>query len=195
MILYIHGFGSSGQGGKSKLFRSYFKEQGVKFLAPSLSFIPELALATLEEIIEVCANEEIVLMGSSLGGYYSIYLAEKYNLKAVLINPSIKPYETLKKVLGDNASFYDGHCSFSWGEAQAESLKRYDLPIVKPQNYLLLARKGDEVLDYREAELKLQGAKMIIEEGGDHGFLDVDRYFDEIDDFIRGDRSREKVLP
>ncbi|MBD3796427.1 MAG: esterase [Campylobacterales bacterium] len=185
MILYIHGFGSSGQGGKSKLFRSYFKEQSVKFLAPSLSFIPELALSTLEEIIEVFADEEIVLIGSSLGGYYSIYLAEKYNLKAVLINPSIKPYETLNKVLGDNTSFYDGNFSFSWGEAQVESLRKFDVSITDPKKYLLLARKGDEVLDYREAEKKLQGAQMIIEEGGDHGFLDVDRHFSKVNEFLK----------
>lgn len=185
MILYIHGFGSSGQGGKSKLFREYFKAQGVKYLAPSLSFIPELAISTLEEIIEACQDEELVLMGSSLGGYYAIYLAEKYKLKAVLINPSIKPYETLKKVLGDNSSFYDGNFSFSWGEAQVESLKPFGAEIKNKEQYLLLARRGDEVLDYREAEKKLAGAKMIIEDGGDHGFLDIDRHFEEIFSFIK----------
>ncbi|MFT7861208.1 MAG: YqiA/YcfP family alpha/beta fold hydrolase [Sulfurimonas sp.] len=185
MVLYIHGFGSSGQGGKSKLFREYFNNKGVKFLAPSLSFIPELALSTLEEIIETCHEEEIVLMGSSLGGYYAIYLAEKYTLKAVLINPSIEPYETLKKVLGDNTSFYDGNFTFSWGEAQVESLKKFEVGIKEPKNYLLLARKGDEVLDYREAENKLQGARMIIEEGGDHGFLDIDRHFSDISLFLK----------
>ncbi len=184
MILYIHGFGSSGQGGKSKLFREYFKKQGIKFLAPSLSIIPELAISTLEEIIEVCPDEEIVLMGSSLGGYYSLYLSEKYDLKAVLINPSIKPYETLKKVLGSNKSYYDGNFSFNWGETQVDSLKKFSVDVSKTENYLLLARMGDEVLDYREAEKKLEGANMIIEEGGDHGFLDIDRYFTQISLFI-----------
>ncbi|QOP42070.1 YqiA/YcfP family alpha/beta fold hydrolase [Sulfurimonas marina] len=185
MILYIHGFGSSGQGGKSKLFREYFKTQGVKFLAPSLSFIPELAISTLEELIEVCKDEEITLMGSSLGGYYAIYLSEKYNLKAVLINPSIKPYVTLKKVLGNNASFYNGNCSFSWDEEQVESLKKFSVDVNNKENYFLLARKGDEVLDYKEAEQKLKGAKMIIEDGGDHGFLDIDRHFETILEFIK----------
>ncbi|MDH4944435.1 YqiA/YcfP family alpha/beta fold hydrolase [Sulfurimonas sp. C5] len=184
MILYIHGFGSSGQGGKSKLFREYFQNKNIKFLAPSLSIIPDLAISTLEEIVHVCEDEEIVLMGSSLGGYYAIYLSEKYNLKAVLINPSIKPYETLKKVIGSNKSYYDGNFSFNWGEAQVNSLKKFSVDKVKKENYLLLARKGDEVLDYREAEKKLEGARMIIEEGGDHGFLDIDRYFKEISEFI-----------
>lgn len=184
MILYIHGFGSSGQGGKSKLFREYFKKRGRKFLAPSLSIIPELAISTLEEIVQVCTDEEIVLMGSSLGGYYALYLCEKYDLKAVLINPSIKPYETLKKVIGSNKSYYDGNFSFNWGEAQVDSLKKFSVDRVKKENYLLLARKGDEVLDYREAEKKLEGAKMIIEDGGDHGFLDIERYFEDIALFI-----------
>jgi uncharacterized protein len=185
MILYIHGFGSSGQGGKSKLFREYFHKQGVKFLAPSLSMIPTLAISTLEEIIEICSDEEIILMGSSLGGYYAIYLSEKYNLKTVLINPSIKPYETLTKVLGDNKSYFDKNFSFTWGDAQVESLKKFDTSIKNTKNYLLLACKGDAVLDYREAKEKLQGAEMIIQDGGDHGFLDIDRYFDQISEFMK----------
>ena len=88
MIIYIHGFGSSGQGGKANLFRDYFKSRGQSFIAPSLSYVPELAMSTLEELIN--SYDEVELIGSSLGGYYSIYLAEKYGLKAVLVNPAIE---------------------------------------------------------------------------------------------------------
>ena len=45
MIIYIHGFGSSGEGHKAKQFREYFKDDG--FIAPSLSYIPDLAIKTL----------------------------------------------------------------------------------------------------------------------------------------------------
>jgi predicted esterase YcpF (UPF0227 family) len=38
---------------------------------------------------------DINLVGSSLGGFYSLYLSNKYNLKAILINPSITPHRTL----------------------------------------------------------------------------------------------------
>ena len=97
MIIYIHGFGSSGHGGKASLFREYFEDE---VIAPSLSYVPNLAIDTLEQLIEMLLEkgETVGLVGSSLGGYYSIYLANKYDLKAVLINPAIYPYKTLDKI-------------------------------------------------------------------------------------------------
>ena len=50
MIIYIHGFGGSGEGSKAKAFREYYKKEG--FIAPSLSYVPQLAIKTLEELIE-----------------------------------------------------------------------------------------------------------------------------------------------
>ena len=43
MTIYIHGFGSSGEGGKAVQFREYFKNIEKPFIAPSLSYVPELA--------------------------------------------------------------------------------------------------------------------------------------------------------
>ncbi len=51
MTIYIHGFGSSGQGGKAKLFRQYYHSISEPCIAPSLSYVPELAISTLEELI------------------------------------------------------------------------------------------------------------------------------------------------
>ena len=109
MIIVIHGFGSAGRGGKAMFFREYFKSRGALCLAPSLSYVPELAIDTLEQLIESC-GEDVTLIGSSLGGYYAIYLAEKYGLKAVLINPAVDSSETLKRVLemgGMAKNYYD----------------------------------------------------------------------------------------
>ena len=187
MILYIHGFASSGKGIKAELLRDFFTENGEKFLSPSLSFIPHLSVSTLENIIEVC-DEEITLMGSSLGGYYAIYLAQKYALKAILINPSIFPQQTLQKVMGSNKSFYDESFSFSWDESLVDSLQFYAVDTIDPKLYFLLTQKGDEVLDYTEATKKLSGARIITQEGGNHSFLDIDKYFDQILDFIREEK-------
>jgi len=51
MIIYIHGFGSHGYGSKAKIFREYFISIREDFIAPSLSYVPELAIRTLEELI------------------------------------------------------------------------------------------------------------------------------------------------
>lgn len=188
MTIYIHGFGGSGCGVKAELFRSYFRDTGQPFIAPSLSYVPHLAIKTLEEMIESYGGR-VNLIGSSLGGFYAIYLAERYALKAVLINPSVKPYKTLKKVLGMAPNFYD-ESSFEWKESHLEMLKEYRVEVKKQQNFFVLLQKGDELLDYREAVNKLPDAKFAIEEGGNHSFENVEKYFDEIKGYLIGCGNR-----
>ena len=183
MILYIHGFSSHGYGSKAKALRAYYRDTEADFIAPSLSYVPELAIQTLEELMEVC--DDVKLIGSSLGGYYAIYLAEKYGVKAALINPAIHPYKTLKRTLGTPPNFYDGS-HFEWRESHLEMLGKYETKIGDQEKYLLLLQKGDEVLDYREAVEKLPGAKQIIEEGGDHGFSGIEKHFAQIETFLCG---------
>ena len=181
MIIYIHGFGSHGLGSKANAFRNYFKEKGEAFIAPSFSYTPDLAIQTLEELIE--SYEDVKLIGSSLGGFYALYLAQKYGLKAVLINPSIYPYITLEKVLGEAPSFYD-ESHFAWLESHLKMLKKYETDLVIQENIMLLLQKGDETLNYKEAEAKFPNAKQIVEEGGSHSFDGIERYFDEVDRFL-----------
>ena len=183
MIIYIHGFGSSGEGMKAKLFREHCKKRGIRFIAPSLSYIPELAIKTLEELIESYAEEKIYLIGSSLGGFYSIYLSSKFDLKAVLINPSIYPYKTLPKVLGNAPSFFD-ESSFTWMQFHIDSLKEYEVASPKDENFMLLTQKGDETLNYEEAVKRFPNCKAYIEEGGDHGFVGIERHFKNVEEFF-----------
>ena len=50
MIIYIHGFGGSGEGSKAKILRPLLRSDGI--IAPSLPTNPALAIATLSELIE-----------------------------------------------------------------------------------------------------------------------------------------------
>jgi len=181
MTIVIHGFGSAGRGGKAMLFREYFKSRGELCIAPSLSYVPELAMDTLEQLIESC-GEDITLIGSSLGGYYAIYLAEKYRLKAILINPAVDSAETLKRVLdmGGMAKNYYDNSEFTWNENHVKMLQKYRVTEIKNGKYLLLLQKGDEVLNYKDAIAKLPHAQTIIEEGGTHPFEGIERYFTKI---------------
>ncbi len=182
MIIYIHGFGSSGHGGKATLFREYFEDE---VIAPSLSYVPSLAIDTLEQIIEMLLNngQNVGLVGSSLGGYYSIYLANKYDLKAVLINPAVYPYKTLDKV-GMAMNYYDG-TSFEITEEHIKQLKSFEVEVIENQeNFITLLQTDDEVLDYTEAEEKLSGSELVIEEGGNHSFENIESYFRKIGSFL-----------
>ncbi len=186
MIIYIHGYGSSGKGVKAKLFKEYFKSQDTPYISPSLSYVPELAIDTLEQLIESC-DDEVMLIGSSLGGFYSIYLAEKYGLKAVLINPAVDSPTTLKRRIlplnGMATNYFDNSC-YEWTQKHINMLLNYRVKEIKNGEYLLLLQKGDDVLDYKDALEKLPNAKSIVQEGGTHTFEGIERYFETISNFF-----------
>lgn len=195
MIIYIHGFGGSGEGSKATLLRPLFRSDGI--IAPSLPTNPALAIATLSELIETFRRiETVMLIGSSLGGFYTLHLATKYNLKAVLINPAIRPYETLSRALGISGgeNFYDGS-RYEWNESHLETLKSLIPTKVNVDNILLLLQKGDEVLDYSDASTGLKGCEQIIEEGGDHSFRGIERHVGRIKQFFAdADGALEQFL-
>jgi predicted esterase YcpF (UPF0227 family) len=185
MIIYIHGFGGSGEGSKAKVFRNYFHSIGEDFIAPSLPYVPELAIKTLEELINSYKGN-VYLIGSSLGGYYTTYLAKKmYVKKAVLLNPSVYPINTLQRSIGNAPNFYD-QSYYSWSKRHLEMLKKYKVADISDYKHklMLLTQKGDELLDYKEAVQKYEGCQQIVEEGGNHSFAGIEKHFETIREFF-----------
>jgi len=102
-ILYLHGFASCGEGNKSSELKKYFGEGNV--LSPDLSPSPFDTITMVERLLR---SEDIgLIIGSSLGGFYATYLAEKYQMRAVLLNPSTEPWKTLAPYVGWQQRFCD----------------------------------------------------------------------------------------
>lgn len=182
MLIYLHGFNSSPASHKATMLREFMTSLGRadEFVCPELSHWPNEAIAQAEKIIGEHAGENITLIGSSLGGFYAIYLAEKHQLKAVLVNPAVKPFASLDAYLGAQKNIYSGK-TYEFTRAHIAQLLALDVAaITRPERYLLLTQTGDEVLDYREAVKKLEGARQIVIQGGDHGFRNFDAYLDTI---------------
>ncbi|MEY4729574.1 MAG: hypothetical protein RL020_732 [Pseudomonadota bacterium] len=182
MFIYLHGFNSSPDSHKANLLRDYLSAQGMadRFLCPALSHLPKEAIEQTEKLIRAHQSENITLIGSSLGGYYAIYLAERFNLKAVLVNPAIRPYVSLESYLGAQKNIYT-HEKYTFTREHVRQLR--DLQVVninQPERFLLLTQTGDEVLNYRDGVDKLKGAVQIVIEGGDHGFQNFSSYLDTI---------------
>lgn len=185
MLLFIHGFGSSGRGDKARLLRSWCQEQNMSFMAPSLPNIPELAIETLQEIIEVTQKHEPVgLVGSSLGGFYATWLAKHYQLPYVLVNPSVEPYVTLEKAIGKAVNFHD-QSSYEWNAQHTASLLQFKVEQPPTKRCLLMVQTGDELLDYRQAVNYYSAAEQLVEEGGNHGFTGFNRHLAKITNFLR----------
>ena len=155
-----------------------------QLICPHIPTIPAEAQAFLEQLVEEnLIHHQLSYVGSSLGGYYATYLAEKYGGSAVLINPSVKPYQTLRAHLGENKFYFDDGC-WEFDETHIEQLKKMDTgQITAAERYLVLLQTGDETLDYREAELKYKNSQCIIEQGGNHSFVDLERFISRIIEF------------
>jgi predicted esterase YcpF (UPF0227 family) len=174
MHIYIHGFASSGNATKGKILKDFFAGKE-NVISPDIPDEPFEAVKILEEFINN-SKEPVTLWGSSLGGFYAIYLASKYDIKAVLINPAIKPYIGLKHSIG-KVQRHGSDEYFDWKEEyihQLESLsKEIFMKNIKRGNITLMLSKDDALLDYNETLKFLDGkiGKLIIEEKSGHHFM------------------------
>lgn len=187
-LLYLHGFNSSPQSHKAQLVIQYMSANDCldQLICPQIPAAPEEARLFLVKLVEeTLENHRLSFVGSSLGGYYATYLAEKYSGTAVLINPSVKPYETLRAYLGENKFYFDEGC-WEFDETHIQQLEVMKIDeITQPERYLVLLQTGDETLDYRDAELKYKDSHCIIEQGGDHAFVDLERFIPKIMQFSK----------
>lgn len=180
-LLYIHGFNSSPQSMKAKLTKAYFAKHhsNVKVHFPQLLSSPNAAIAQLEAIIDSNGNSTWLIMGSSLGGYFSTYLAEKYKAQAVLINPAVKPYELLSDIIGEQINPYTQE-RYQVKEQHIVDLQLLEQENISKNNYLVMVQTGDEVLDYQQAVEKYQHCQLVVQKGGDHSFIDYETMLPEI---------------
>lgn len=159
-----------------------------QLLIPTLDFEPEKAIKQALEAIRHLQQQEgieqVFVMGSSLGGFYATYLAQQANIKAVLINPAVRPFELFDKYLGPNKHFYDGH-TYILELKHIEQLKALEVTnLAKPEELLLLLQTGDETLDYRLATRKYLNCPSWIEAGGTHSFEGLMDRLEMISNFV-----------
>jgi len=119
-----------------------------------------------------------------MGGFYGTWIAEKYGLPLVLVNPAVKPYRLLKDYLGENENIYTGE-KYHFTETNIDELEQLDVELLtQPERYLLLTQQGDEVLDFHEGVEKYQQSRQIVQPGGSHGFDGFELQMPEIMAFL-----------
>jgi len=190
MLIYLHGFNSSPGSHKAQLLQRYMQECGLgdQYRCPTLPHLPKHAIAVIEAEIAQHPRESVTLVGSSLGGFYATYLAERHDLRALLINPAVYPHEDLRAYLGVQRNLHTQQ-QYELTEEHLRQWEKLYLPTVRPQRYVLLVETGDEVLDYRQAVEKYVGARQIIVEGGDHSLVSFPEHIPMILEFAGESRA------
>lgn len=182
-LIYLHGFRSGPQSRKAQQLGAHVAELGLadQWWCEQLRWAPAAAIAQISAVIERC-DAPPTLVGSSLGGFYATQLAERFGLRAVLVNPAVLSHVTLAPYLGPQEMLYTGE-QFDFTSAHLDELRHIEAgPLQDPARYWLLVETGDEVLDYRGAVARYVGARQTVLAGGDHSFT---RWPDYLDDIVR----------
>ena len=181
MIVYLHGFNSSPRSHKAQVLGRYLAERGLdaQYACPAL---PPLASGAVRQIERGLSGKDVCFVGSSLGGFYATYLAEKHDARAVLINPAIEPHIGLRNYLGPQRNLHTGE-PYELTESHLREWEALVVPRITPGRYLLLVETGDEVLDYRAAVRRYAGCEQVVVEGGDHSLQSFPRHLPRILEF------------
>jgi predicted esterase YcpF (UPF0227 family) len=185
-LLYLHGFLSSPESHKAQITQNWLLEHApdIKYLCPCLSPYPDQTQQQLIELIE-SIDGDIGLIGSSLGGFWSTWLVERYGLRAVLINPSVKPFNLLSSLIGQSLNNFYTNDTYVMRLEHVQQLQVcYQYELQHKDSYWVKLQTGDETLDYREAVERFQGSKVDVEQGGDHGFQNYKKHLPNIIEFL-----------
>ena len=181
MLIYLHGLNSSSQSGKARELVAWMAARGLgeACVCPDLPDRPGAAMALLENLIGQSSGP-VKLIGSSLGGFYATYLAEKHGLKAVLVNPCVACDAKLADYVGSVQKNWHSGAEYVFSAAHLAEMRALATPPAHRERYFLLLETGDAVLDYREAVAAYAGSRQVVLPGGDHGFTRFTDYLPDI---------------
>ncbi|HQT21355.1 MAG TPA: YqiA/YcfP family alpha/beta fold hydrolase [Polynucleobacter sp.] len=190
LLVYLHGFRSSPRSSKAVMTGEAIsaltsKDHSYEWYCPQLLASPKQSMDMVTSHIDQSDADSIIIIGSSLGGFYTNYLAEKYQCKGIALNPAVYAARELEPHVGMMTE-YDSDKPFEFKAQYIDELRALQVEkISDPQRYFLIAAKGDELLDWKEMVAFYKGAKQLVLEGSDHGIADYADHLPAVMDFIQ----------
>ena len=195
-LLYLHGFRSSPESKKASFLRDFCQKKNIDFICPPLDLSPKTAISQVNKVVQTFGTKErgpFVVIGSSLGGFYATWLMQTWSgadtCIAIVINPAVRPVRDLQSqvvelkpwqvAVSANKPF-----STKYHDELAEIENELAKNIKYPDNILLVAAKGDEVLNWEEMVQFYKNCQHYIVEGSDHGMSDFATHWKNIKPFI-----------
>lgn len=169
-ILYIHGLNSGPASLKAQQLLRAARHAGIEaqLRAPQLHHHPLQAIAQLQAALTELGRP--LLIGSSLGGYYATYLAEQHGLKALLINPAVRPHGLFDGIEREQSNHCTGERWLLTADHVQALAELEQAPPTDPQRFWVWLECGDETLDWRHARDYYQGCTLDIRPGGNHSY-------------------------
>ena len=189
-VIYLHGFRSSPQSKKGQQLRQYCANYSdIQVHLPDLNCPPEQVIKQISQQIEYLGLENVVLIGSSLGGFYATYFVAKYACPTVLINPAMQPWQLFQDLFG--AEQIPLKITESWvlDAIQLQQLQSIaEMRLNHADKMLVLLQQGDEILDYHQAQHYYSevhpSALILTEANGNHAMDDFEEKLPFVLEFL-----------
>lgn len=182
-LLYLHGFRSSPASFKAQRMAQWVQAHRPDLVwhCPQLPPSPAEAIAGLHSAVAGWPAATSAVVGSSLGGFYATVVAEALGWTAVLLNPAVNPARDLARHIGEQTTWQNPEDRFFFREAFIDELRGMTpSTITRPERYLAVVAKGDEVLDWQEMVGRYPGARLKLLAAGDHALSDFDDHLPDI---------------
>lgn len=212
-IIYIHGLDSGANSTKGILLENYCQQyhSDINVVRPDLNKTPDQVFRQILSLIESLNNKNTddaqletsntVLVGSSLGGYFSTLVSNHIGCPALLLNPSTQPHVTLQRFADEsilarndrnevsiNKVLYTTAGGWNITYSDLQWFAEHQLAAVNyPNKIAVLIKEGDELLDPNLSAKFYQqhGAKVILQAEGDHRFSDFGEQLPMVIDMLR----------
>lgn len=164
-VIYFHGFGSSPNSTKVNELAKHFN-----VFAPNVpySFDVEFLDHQIRKfLLTTNVGDKVYFCGTSLGGFFASYFNHQYDGRALVINPSVDPYNDLQKYIGENVNFNTGE-KFVLTKEDVDTFKDVSL---NAENVKAIICVRDEVVDVVKSIAMFKNAELI--ESDDHQFTDT----------------------
>ena len=211
-LIYIHGLDSDANSTKGMLLEKYCQHHysDITVLRPDLNKSPAQVREQLLSLIEGLNNSKdeqtgssnTVLVGSSLGGYFSTLISNQIGCPALLLNPSTQPHITLQCFSDNSVSNQDSsdessdnsvlHTTAGGWRITPSDLQWFAdhqiFQVTYPNKVAVLLKQGDELLNSKlsQAFYEGQGTSLTVQAGGDHRFSDFGEQLPMVIEVIQG---------
>lgn len=173
-VLFLHGFNSH-----PSTFKALVTQDACRaladpplFSAPVLSSSPLQALAQAESALLALPAPTLVI-GSSLGGFLALCLAERHSLAAIaLLNPALDPLRFVRSHMGERFDNPVTGEQIVITSAMQQELQGLSLTSPRhPERIMALLGGCDEIIDHRHTRQWLAGCTLVDCPNDDHALL------------------------
>lgn len=176
MILYFHGFDATSPGNHEKMLQLQFIDDDVRLISYSTLHPKHDMQFILNEVVKqrrLSEDENPIIVGVGLGGYWAERIGFLSGLKSVLINPNLNPETNMVGKIDRPEEYADiaSKCVHEFRRKNAH------------QSLCILSR-NDEVLDNNATEEVLCDYYQIVwDEKQTHKFASLAAHLQKIKEF------------